>query len=148
MKPISSASSKVGSNLLHRGSTFINRHQTITPSKIHEHCKSAIEASGLKSGDTLLSGGFGNCGIPSGCLAAIRDLGNQTINSLTVVSECCGFKDGGNATLIGTQQSTYILFLFNKYSFLWFMIIRFVSFQFSFPSTVSCAVTVCREQTN
>ena len=64
---------------------------------------SAIIASELKSGDTLLSGGFGICGIPSGCIQAIHDLGNDKINNLTVVSNNCGIDDWGNGILLGTH---------------------------------------------
>eukprot|EP00486_Rosalina_sp_Unknown_P013741 CAMPEP_0201593140 /NCGR_PEP_ID=MMETSP0190_2-20130828/190844_1 /ASSEMBLY_ACC=CAM_ASM_000263 /TAXON_ID=37353 /ORGANISM="Rosalina sp." /LENGTH=675 /DNA_ID=CAMNT_0048052235 /DNA_START=143 /DNA_END=2172 /DNA_ORIENTATION=+ len=73
-------------------------------SKIYPDPKSAILASGLKSGDTLLSGGFGICGIPSGCIDAIADMGNDKINNLTVVSNNCGIDSWGNGIMLGNKQ--------------------------------------------
>jgi 3-oxoacid CoA-transferase subunit A len=55
----------------------------------------------IPSGATLLAGGFGLCGIPENCIAALRDLG---VNNLTVVSNNCGVDDFGLGLLLRQRQ--------------------------------------------
>jgi len=91
-------------------STFVKHRFTFSTStkspssKIYKSCASAIQASGLKSGDTLLSGGFGICGVPSGLIEAIRDIGRDKVNDLTVVSNNCGIDKWGNGLLLENKQ--------------------------------------------
>eukprot|EP01083_Nonionella_stella_P225492 801628_1 len=85
-------------------STIENAYTGDTSNKVYPDPMSAIIASGLKSGDTLLSGGFGLCGIPSGCIEAIHNLGSDKINNLTVVSNNCGIDDHGNGILLQNKQ--------------------------------------------
>ena len=80
--------------------------------KIYPDCKSAILASGLKSGDTVCSGGFGICGIPSGCIDAIAELGKDKINNLTVVSNNCGIDSWGNGIMLGMRTISQTTFSF------------------------------------
>ncbi len=63
---------------------------------------SAAEAvRDVESGVTLLAGGFGLCGIPELCIAALRDKG---VKDLTVVSNNCGIDDFGLGLLLANKQ--------------------------------------------
>src|ERR1700742_4642051 len=63
---------------------------------------SALEAlSGVKDGHTIASGGFGLCGIPELCIAALRKLGPK---QLTFVSNNCGIDDFGIGILLKNHQ--------------------------------------------
>jgi 3-oxoacid CoA-transferase subunit A len=64
--------------------------------------KSAIDAvRDIPDGATLLCGGFGLCGIPENCIAALRELGTK---DLTVVSNNCGVDDFGLGILLRNRQ--------------------------------------------
>ena len=64
--------------------------------------KSAIDAvRDIPSGATVLAGGFGLCGIPENCIAALRELGTK---HLTVVSNNCGVDDFGLGILLRQKQ--------------------------------------------
>jgi 3-oxoacid CoA-transferase subunit A len=65
--------------------------------------KDAIEAlSGLLSdGMTIMSGGFGLCGIPENLIAAI---GGSGVKGLTVISNNCGVDDFGLGVLLAGGQ--------------------------------------------
>ena len=52
-------------------------------------------------GMTVMSGGFGLCGIPELCIAALRDLG---VKDLTVISNNAGVDDFGLGLLLHTRQ--------------------------------------------
>jgi 3-oxoacid CoA-transferase/3-oxoacid CoA-transferase subunit A len=63
---------------------------------------SALDAvRDIPSGATVLAGGFGLCGIPENCIAAIRELG---IKDLVVVSNNCGVDDFGLGILLRNKQ--------------------------------------------
>src|SRR5579859_5985159 len=63
---------------------------------------SALEAcKDIPVGATLLSGGFGLCGIPENCIRALRELGTR---NLTVVSNNCGVDDFGLGVLLRNKQ--------------------------------------------
>ena len=63
---------------------------------------SAAEAvADIPDGSMILSGGFGLCGIPELCIAALRDRG---IKGLTVVSNNCGVDDFGMGLLLRQKQ--------------------------------------------
>ncbi len=62
----------------------------------------AVEAlKDVPDGVTLLAGGFGLCGIPENCIAALRELGPK---DLTVVSNNCGVDDFGLGILLRNKQ--------------------------------------------
>jgi 3-oxoacid CoA-transferase/3-oxoacid CoA-transferase subunit A len=62
----------------------------------------AIEAvRDIPDGATVLAGGFGLCGIPENCIAALRELGTK---QLTVVSNNCGVDDFGLGILLRNKQ--------------------------------------------
>jgi 3-oxoacid CoA-transferase subunit A len=63
---------------------------------------SALDAvRDIPDGATVLAGGFGLCGIPENCIAALRQLGTK---NLTVVSNNCGVDDFGLGLLLRNKQ--------------------------------------------
>jgi 3-oxoacid CoA-transferase/3-oxoacid CoA-transferase subunit A len=63
---------------------------------------SALDAvRDIPDGATILAGGFGLCGIPENCIAALRELGPK---GLTVVSNNCGIDDFGLGILLRNRQ--------------------------------------------
>lgn len=56
---------------------------------------------GLRSGMTIISGGFGLCGIPENLINAIA---KSDINNLTLVSNNCGVDDFGLGLLLKNHQ--------------------------------------------
>eukprot|EP01084_Bolivina_argentea_P098917 177818_1 len=93
-------SSPLSFQTIHNLSSISNPFTGDPSNKVYPDCTTAILASGLKSGDILLCGGFGICGIPSKCIQSIHDLGYDKINNLTVVwgvvSNKCDIDDWGN----------------------------------------------------
>jgi 3-oxoacid CoA-transferase/3-oxoacid CoA-transferase subunit A len=67
--------------------------------KVFPDAKSALKD--IPDGATLLAGGFGLCGIPEMCIAALRELGTK---DLTVVSNNCGVDDFGLGILLQNKQ--------------------------------------------
>ena len=55
----------------------------------------------VKHGDTIMLGGFGLCGIPENCIAALEKNG---IRSLTCISNNAGVDDFGLGVLLKTRQ--------------------------------------------
>jgi 3-oxoacid CoA-transferase subunit A len=55
----------------------------------------------LRDDMTIMSGGFGLCGIPEYCIQAIRDSG---VKNLTFISNNCGVDDFGLGILLQTRQ--------------------------------------------
>jgi 3-oxoacid CoA-transferase subunit A len=68
--------------------------------KVYPSAQAAL-AGVLRDGMTLMSGGFGLCGIPSALIAAIRDSG---VKDLTVISNNAGIDDVGLGMLLATRQ--------------------------------------------
>jgi len=68
--------------------------------KVHSDAGAAL-AGLLKDGMTILSGGFGLCGIPSALIEAIRASG---VKDLTVVSNNAGIDGAGLGMLLETRQ--------------------------------------------
>lgn len=67
--------------------------------KVHATAKDACKD--IPSGATILAGGFGLCGIPENCIAAIREIGSK---DLVVVSNNCGVDDFGLGILLKNKQ--------------------------------------------
>ena len=69
---------------------------------INKEVKSALEAcQGIKSGMTLMLGGFGLCGIPENCISALVEM---KINDLTCISNNAGVDDFGLGLLLQQRQ--------------------------------------------
>ncbi|HUJ03113.1 MAG TPA: CoA transferase subunit A [Rhizomicrobium sp.] len=68
--------------------------------KVYRDARSALEGL-LFDGMTIMSGGFGLCGIPENLIAALRDSG---VKNLTVVSNNAGVDDFGLGLLLQTRQ--------------------------------------------
>ena len=71
-----------------------------TGSKVYADAKAALDGV-LKSGMTLMCGGFGACGIPENLIAAVHASG---VNDLTVVSNNAGLDGVGLGLLLQTRQ--------------------------------------------
>ncbi|MFA8449169.1 MAG: CoA transferase subunit A [Bacteroidales bacterium] len=64
--------------------------------------KNAVDAiEGLKSGMTVMFGGFGLCGIPENCIETIS---KSSINNLTCISNNAGVDDFGLGLLLRNHQ--------------------------------------------
>jgi 3-oxoacid CoA-transferase subunit A len=64
--------------------------------------KNADEAIGaIKDGDTLMLGGFGLCGIPENCIAALV---KKSVKNLTCISNNAGVDEFGLGLLLKTKQ--------------------------------------------
>jgi 3-oxoacid CoA-transferase subunit A len=68
--------------------------------KIHNNAEEALLPL-LKDGMTIMAGGFGLCGIPEHCIAAIRKSG---VKGLTIISNNCGVDGFGLGVLLETRQ--------------------------------------------
>lgn len=68
--------------------------------KIYPDAASALKGL-LFDGMTIMSGGFGLCGIPEHLIVAVRDSG---VRDLTVISNNCGVDDFGMGLLLQTRQ--------------------------------------------
>src|SRR3978361_1736938 len=64
------------------------------------HAKTAL-AGLLHDGMTIMSGGFGLCGIPGALIEAIRDSG---VKNLTIISNNAGIDDVGLGVLLQSRQ--------------------------------------------
>ena len=69
-------------------------------SKLYPDAGAALDGV-LRDGMTIMSGGFGLCGIPSALIAAIRDSG---VKDLTVISNNAGTDAVGLGLLLQTRQ--------------------------------------------
>ena len=68
--------------------------------KVFSNAATALDGL-LRDGMTIMSGGFGLCGIPENLISAIRDSG---VKDLTVVSNNCGVDDFGLGLMLQTRQ--------------------------------------------
>lgn len=77
---------------------FSTSHVLGTP----KFCKTSEEAlDGIHSGQKLLLGGFGICGIPENLIVSLRDKGPK---DLTIVSNTAGVADWGIGLLLANKQ--------------------------------------------
>ncbi|WP_281254104.1 CoA transferase subunit A [Oceanobacillus rekensis] len=60
----------------------------------------------IKDGDTIISGGFGLCGIPEKAILALAEKG---VKDLTIVSNNCGVDDWGLGLLLKNHQIKKII---------------------------------------
>ncbi|HLO97602.1 MAG TPA: CoA transferase subunit A [Fimbriimonas sp.] len=68
--------------------------------KVVSDARSSLEGL-LFDGMTIMSGGFGLCGIPEHLILALRDSG---VKDITVISNNCGVDDFGLGILLQTRQ--------------------------------------------
>ncbi|MGV3617678.1 MAG: CoA transferase subunit A [Fimbriimonas sp.] len=68
--------------------------------KVYTDAKTALDGL-LFDGMTIMSGGFGLCGIAEHLIVALRDSG---VKDLTVISNNCGVDDFGMGLLLQTRQ--------------------------------------------
>jgi 3-oxoacid CoA-transferase subunit A len=68
--------------------------------KVYDDARAALDGL-LFDGMTVMSGGFGLCGIPENLIAALRDSG---VKGLTVISNNAGVDDFGLGLLLQTRQ--------------------------------------------
>ena len=68
--------------------------------KVFPNAKAAL-AGLLRDGMSIMSGGFGICGIPSVLIDAIRD---SAVKDLTIISNNAGIDDVGLGLLLHTRQ--------------------------------------------
>lgn len=68
--------------------------------KVFPDARAAL-AGLLQDGMTIMSGGFGLCGVPEALIAAIRDSG---VTGLTIVSNNAGIDGAGLGVLLETRQ--------------------------------------------
>jgi 3-oxoacid CoA-transferase subunit A len=70
---------------------------------VNKLCSDAAAAlsGALRDGMTIMSGGFGLCGIPSALIEAVRDSG---VKGLTIISNNAGIDDVGLGLLLQTRQ--------------------------------------------
>ncbi|TFY83241.1 hypothetical protein EWM64_g773 [Hericium alpestre] len=96
---------------------FYSVVQAPVPSSSKKVWKSVDEAiKGVKSGDTILSGGFGLCGIPETLIKAMTR--RSEVTGLTAVSNNAGLGEHGLARLLKTRQLDKLMISYlggNKY---------------------------------
>jgi len=68
--------------------------------KVYPNATAALDGM-LRDGMTIMSGGFGLCGIPDALIHAIRDSG---VKDLTIISNNAGIDDVGLGLLLQTRQ--------------------------------------------
>lgn len=68
--------------------------------KVFPNAQAALEGL-VFDGMTIMSGGFGLCGIPENLILALRDSG---VKDITVISNNCGVDDFGLGILLQTKQ--------------------------------------------
>jgi len=68
--------------------------------KVYKNASSALDGL-LFDGMSIMSGGFGLCGIPEHCIVALRDSGTK---NLTIISNNCGIDDFGLGIMLKTRQ--------------------------------------------
>src|SRR5690606_16485854 len=68
--------------------------------KVFPSAKAALEDV-VRDGMTIMSGGFGLCGIPENLILALRDIG---VKNLTVISNNAGVDGQGLGLLLETRQ--------------------------------------------
>ena len=68
--------------------------------KVYKNATDALKGV-LFDGMTVMSGGFGLCGIPEHSILALRDAG---VKNLTIISNNCGVDDFGLGIMLKTRQ--------------------------------------------
>jgi 3-oxoacid CoA-transferase A subunit len=69
--------------------------------KVVRDAAEAISRAGIRDGAVIMAGGFGLCGIPENCIAALHA---AKLKDLTFISNNCGVDDFGLGILLKTRQ--------------------------------------------
>ncbi len=77
-----------------------SRYNVTDMNKVYPNAKTSLEGLTF-DGMTVMSGGFGLCGIAENLIVALRDSG---VKDLTVISNNCGVDDFGMGLLLQTKQ--------------------------------------------
>ncbi|HWA31390.1 MAG TPA: CoA-transferase, partial [Rhizomicrobium sp.] len=72
----------------------------MSKSKVYPNARAALDGV-LFDGMTIMSGGFGLCGIPENLIVALRESG---VTNLTVITNNAGVDDFGLGLLLQTRQ--------------------------------------------
>jgi 3-oxoacid CoA-transferase subunit A len=72
----------------------------MTTTKVYPNARAALDGV-VRDGITVMSGGFGLCGIPENLILALRDSG---VRNLTVISNNAGVDEFGLGKLLKTRQ--------------------------------------------
>ena len=67
--------------------------------KVYPNARAAIDD--IPDGAVIMAGGFGLCGNPENCIAALREKG---VKNLTIISNNCGTTDDGLGILLQNKQ--------------------------------------------
>jgi len=87
----------------YRGGIFhraVEGDSLMSLTKVYPNARAAI-ADVVRDGMTVMSGGFGLCGIPENLIEALRD---SSVKDLTVISNNAGVDDFGLGLLLKTRQ--------------------------------------------
>ncbi|KAI4762893.1 succinyl-CoA:3-ketoacid-coenzyme A transferase-like protein [Aureobasidium sp. EXF-3400] len=76
-------------------------------SKVYKSAEDAV--ADIKSGSTILSSGFGLCGVAETIIQAIAKRGPSEVTNLTAVSNNAGVGDGGLASLVKSGQASKLI---------------------------------------
>ena len=68
--------------------------------KVYKNADEALQGL-LRNAMSIMSGGFGLCGIPEHCIRAIKESG---VKDLTWIANNCGVDDFGSGILLHTRQ--------------------------------------------
>ncbi|KIM87523.1 hypothetical protein PILCRDRAFT_280068 [Piloderma croceum F 1598] len=99
--------------IYYRGTVQTRKYSTPTDlpvpnkKKVWDSAEEAVKGDAIKSGDTLLCGGFGLSGIPDTLLGALAK--RKDVSKLTGVSNNAGAGDSGLGKLLNTQQLDKII---------------------------------------
>lgn len=75
-------------------------------SKVHDSCGSVV-GQFVKSGQHIMIGGFGICGIPHSLISAIEK--NKSIQNLTLIANDPGLERIGPGALISSGQTEKLI---------------------------------------
>jgi 3-oxoacid CoA-transferase subunit A len=83
----------------------VKKRSSNTGLKVYPSVETALTGL-LRDGMTIMSGGFGLCGIPEACIEAIA---KSHVKNLTIISNNCGNQGQGLAVLLKTRQVSRVI---------------------------------------
>jgi len=83
----------------------VKQRRPASPTKVYPSVETALTRL-LHDGMTIMSGGFGLCGIPEACIDAIA---KSHVKNLTIISNNCGNQGQGLAVLLKTRQVARVI---------------------------------------